>query len=497
VFKSLLLSSLALNLGLLLGRLSGFVREAFVAATYGATGEADIVVLMLSVPDLLVNILVGGALGAVLIPEFSQQPNRSRQLLYQSLLFFGALFVGVAIVLFLQMEWLVTLLAPGFTAIKVEQSAVAIGWVIWLIPLTVLAGGTTAYLQSKNQFAIAALGTLIINGCIILGLFLVYSGYGSLHLVAFFVLVGGALRLLSQLQQTGLVWNPMAGLFPWLLNKVLLIRYIQVMLSSSVLLFFPVVARALASFHGEGGVALFNYATRLIEFPLVIAVTFLATIFFPRLSRSFSTDLKQHRDLIRYGVQVTLALAAVAAISLISLSADYTRLVYSHGSMQESSLIQVERLIVIGLMALPLQGLATFLTATFNARKNTRTPLLINGIGLAFFILSSYHCLFGQGLEAMMWGIVISYGLISIMQLIFLKIEMLNWWSILFDKTFLPGLICGGVLLTYASLWIGDMHFSAWISLLLVGLFSLFSLFVMALFNEELRVEMIAKLRIK
>ena len=201
MIRALLLSSLVINLGLLLGRLSGFAREAFVAATYGTTTQADIVVLMLTVPDLLVNILMGGAMGAMLVPEFSQSPKRASQLLYQSMLFFGMVFAVFAAGLLWQVEILVTLLAPGFSEAQVVQGAIALGWVVWLVPLTVLAGVVTAYLHAQNRFAIAAMGTLLINSSIIAGLLLVYFGYGSLHLVAIFVLLGGLLRLLSQLLQ--------------------------------------------------------------------------------------------------------------------------------------------------------------------------------------------------------------------------------------------------------------------------------------------------------
>jgi len=85
MIKSILLSTIVLNVGLLLGRLSGFVRESIVATTYGTSSQADIVVLMLTVPDLLVNILVGGAMGAVLIPEFNSSSGNAKKLLFQNL----------------------------------------------------------------------------------------------------------------------------------------------------------------------------------------------------------------------------------------------------------------------------------------------------------------------------------------------------------------------------------------------------------------------------
>ena len=58
--------------GILLGRIAGFVRESFIVAHFGASEQADYAVLILTIPDLLINMLVGGAMGAALIPEFKR-----------------------------------------------------------------------------------------------------------------------------------------------------------------------------------------------------------------------------------------------------------------------------------------------------------------------------------------------------------------------------------------------------------------------------------------
>ena len=382
---------------------------------------------------------------------------------------------------------MVGLLAPGFTELQVVQGTAAVGWVIWLVPLTVFSGVITAFHHAQNRFAIPAVGTFIVNCSIITGLLLVYTGYGSLRLVAIFVLIGGLMRLFSQLLQVHPVWNPVAGLFPWRLNKPLLIRYGQAMFSGSMLLLFPVVARALASYGDEGSVALFNYATRLVDFPLAIAVTFLTVVFFPRISNSFSNDPGQHRRLISYGVQITLGLSLVAAATLISLSDEYAKVVYSHGDMPNTSVILVASLTAVGLSALPLQGFSIFLTAVFNARKDTRTPLLLNGTGLIFFLLVSKKEIFGEGLVALMWGMVASYGLICVLQLMFLKIEKLNWRFVLLDKAFCSGVVCAVFISTCSSLWIATTDLAAWLSLLIACFFASLSLVVMALFNKELR----------
>lgn len=494
MLKALLVSSIVLNLGLLLGRLSGFAREMFVANAYGATADADVVVLMLTVPDFLVNILMGGALGAALIPEFTRYPERSRGLLYQAFLLLGAIFLIIACGFYWQSEMLVNLLVPGFSSDQVARASEALRWVIWLIPLTVLAGVVTAYLHSQNRFAVAALGTLIINCSIICGLYLSYSGYGSLYLVALFVLIGGGVRLLSQLVVVKCTFSPIHGLSKIYINRELLVRYGQAMLSGGALLLFPVAARAIGSYYPEGSVALLNYATRLIEFPLAVAVTFVAAILFPRLSKSYNEKSEMHSRLVGYGAQVTLLLSLVAAIMLSLLSDSYAALVYGHGQMSELNVSQVSSLVSIGLLALPFQGLSSFLTTVFNARKDTRTPMVINGAGLIFFLVVASTGLFGNSLESLLLSLVVSYALICVTQVMLLKVEGMSWKSVLFRRSFVLGVSCSSVMLAYATIVVRQNIVSDWLSLVVASICAALSLVIVFAFSEDVRTYVKARI---
>ena len=56
---------------LLLSRVLGLLRESMQAAAFGSTGIGDAVIVMFTLPDLLVGILLSGALSYVLLPAWA------------------------------------------------------------------------------------------------------------------------------------------------------------------------------------------------------------------------------------------------------------------------------------------------------------------------------------------------------------------------------------------------------------------------------------------
>lgn len=496
MLRAILLSSIVLNIGLLLGRFSGFIREALVAASFGATFEADIVVLMLTVPDLMVSLLMGGAMGAILIPAFSQNPEIARKLLYQSAMIFLLLFCIVTAGIYWQVQALVTLLVPGFDSDQIEEAVNVVRIVLWLIPLTVLAGTTTAYLHYQNRFITPSLGTLIVNCTIIVGLYLVFIEQGSIETLAAFVLMGGFLRFASQVIVIRPGYSPVKSFRPFLLRQPMIVQYGQAMLSGSLLFMFPVVARAFASLEGPGNVAILNYSVRLVEFPLAVGVSFLTVVLFPKLSESFNSNQRQHRQYIKYGIQATLALSLLATITLILLVDEYSLFVFGYGEMSKTNVENIAMLISVGLLVLPLQGLSVYITAIFYSRANTRTPMLINGFGLLFFVGALNLGLFGSGLLAIMWGLVAGFAIICALQLITLKIENLNWASIYWDKPFLLGGICAIGFSILFNQWIVGLQLFLWLKLLMGLGGALFCLLVIALFYPEIRAVLKSRLGI-
>lgn len=450
MLKSILLSSLVLNLGLLLGRLSGFLRESFLAANFGVGVEADIAVLMLSLPDLLVNILVGGALAAALIPEFNRRADLQQPLLGQALLVMSVLFGVLSLLLNVFVGPFMSVFAPGFGALASNLAIGPMGVVLWLIPLTVLAGVYTAFLQAQDHFAVPALGTLMINLVIVLGL--VGIGFWSpaepLTMLALVVLLGGVLRLLA-FAVTG--WRvsgwPVFAMQPWLISRDLLKKFLQVASAGSLLLCFPVVIRAFASYSGEGAVAQVSYALKLVELPLALTVTFLGVVLFPRLSRAYESGSEQFGVLVLWGLRITLLLALVAVAAMLPIAGALVDMVYGYGKMESASLDVISGYFAIAVFYIPFMGLATFITACLNAQRDMFTPLWVNGLGFVGLMVAMLLLPKGQVVWQLM-ALVSAYGLIGVLGLVVLLVKMPDLVGRLFA---LPSILLAVVLVGIVS----------------------------------------------
>lgn len=425
--RTIVKAGLLISAGIFAGRVAGFVRESVIAANFGVSESADIAVLMLTVPDLIVNILIGGALSVALIPEFKRLGVVKRGSLFlQTSALVGGIFTVVAAVLVSIAGPLVQLVAPGFSPALTAAAAEHMRVVLWVIPLSTLAGVSAAYLHAHERFAVVSLGTLVFNLTVIAGLVL-FVGIGepgvALEALAGFILLGASIRWFSQLVSLPRLILSWRCFRLKLISRTLLVRYLQALMAGSLLLFLPFVARALASYYGTGSLALFNYASKLIEFPLGVSITVISILLFPRLSQHFAKKetLAEGQKVLREGVAVVLLLALSIMISMIAFRASLTQLAFGSGRMYAPALEQISTLVAIGLLSLPAQGISSVLVAAFNAQNNTRTPLCINAAGLVSFVVFGVVGFRFLGLEGIMIALAVNYYAIMLVQVMVLK----------------------------------------------------------------------------
>ena len=172
-----------LAIALLAGRASGLAREVLLAATFGVSLQADVAVLLLTVPDLLVNILLAGGLSAALVPRLRGKSDQAAgQLFRRTGGWVVAAFSLIGVIVVAAPEALFAILAPGLPGPTRIVAGTAILMVALSIPLTALSGVSTAYLNAKDKFFVAGTGTLIFNLVVISSLLFLPAVNGLLGL---------------------------------------------------------------------------------------------------------------------------------------------------------------------------------------------------------------------------------------------------------------------------------------------------------------------------
>lgn len=90
------------------------LREVQLAVSFGVSADADIAVLLLTLPDLLINLLLSGGLSAVLVPRFRALSSDQAYVLFRrALLTATSAFVLIAILILAWPKLIFSLLAPG------------------------------------------------------------------------------------------------------------------------------------------------------------------------------------------------------------------------------------------------------------------------------------------------------------------------------------------------------------------------------------------------
>ncbi|WP_255263369.1 murein biosynthesis integral membrane protein MurJ [Pseudomonas aegrilactucae] len=355
------------------GRLAGFGREVLLASSLGLSEQADIAIVLLTVPDLLVNLLLSGGIGVALVPAMrAATPAQAAALFRQASLALGAIFAVLGLWFALLPSMWLWLFAPGL-----EGAARWLdGWMIYAIaaaiPLAALSGVSTAALNAHERFFVAGCGTLFFNLCVIVALLVAMMwAQGYLALLCMGILAGALLRWLSQ-------WVALRASAPRgggthqgaLLDRRLVRGFVAGLASASLLILVPVALRAGASCLGKGELAAFNYAIKLVELPLGILITTLATVAFPRLSQAHQqNDTRAFDALLRSSLQRSFVLSIAVVLCGWPFVDAVVAVLFGSGGVSSDGQAHISTLTQIALLSVPCVGICSLACAALNARR--------------------------------------------------------------------------------------------------------------------------------
>lgn len=426
----LLRSGMLLGLALMAGRLAGFARELVLASSFGLSMQADVAIVLLTLPDLLVNLLLSGGLSVALVPALRSAGTRQASALFtQVSLVVLALFGAMALLLLIAPSLWLKPLAPGVVLPEGMRS----GW-IWVLvaiamPLTALSGVSSAALNAQDRFFVAGCGTLIFNICVIAALWLspkeIQAQTIGLLSLCIGLVVGAVLRWLSQLIALRTDFLRLLSWQPWVLDRGLLRSFWAGLAAASLLILVPVLIRACASLLGEGKLAAFNYAIKLVELPLGILITTLATVAFPRLSELYAkADHKSFEVLLGSSLQRSLLLSMVVVLCGWQFVDALIAILFVSAGLGMEAQILLHDLTRIALLSVPWIGLSALLAAALNARQEPSVVLRCTVQALLVLPLICLPGVLAHSAKGLMWALPVVHGLLVLLLMRALRIQL-------------------------------------------------------------------------
>jgi len=381
-----------------LSRATGLLREIILSDRFGTSAAYDAYLAAFRVPDMLFQLVAGGALGSAFLPIFAglwlKEDKRAAWLLFSRVLNLVVLaLVSLAALAIVFAEPLVRyLLAPGFSP---EQALVTAELMRVMLFGTVIFGASGLVMGALNatqHFVTPAAAPVLYNLAIIAAAYWLGPTLGVYGL-ALGVVAGAVAHLLVQvpaLLRRGVRYTPsFAATDP-------AVRQVAKLMGPRVLgLFFVqmhfVVNTILASGLGAGSLSALNYAWLLMLLPQGIIAQAIATVAFPTFSAQAAAG---QFDLLRRTFERTLRvvffLVAPAALALLVLRRPTISILFEHGAFDTESMILVAYGLQFYLLGLIAHSLLEIVVRGFYALQNTWIPVTVGIAAMAANVALSF-----------------------------------------------------------------------------------------------------------
>lgn len=375
-----------LMVAMLISRVLGFIREAVLAYSFGATWQTDAFLAAFTIPDLLYDLLVGGVLSSAFMPVFAsylatEKEEEAWEVASTMMNLITLIMIAGIAVAMVFAEPLVKLVAYKFTGETLDLSVRLMRIMFPAFIILALNGLIMGILHSYKHFTAPAIGTIAYNLSIILfGLLLSDPDRFGIMGFAFGVVAGHLINFIIQypaLRKKGLKYRFVLNLRHPGVKKMMLLM-VPSMLGLAASRINGIVNQNFASGINEGSITALRLAYRLMWLPLGVFAGSIAVAIFPTMTdQAARKEMDAFKRTISMGIRAIFLIIIPASVGLAVLSVPIVRLLFEHGEFTAYSTRITAYAVVAYCVGLFAHSAVWVVTRAFYALQDTMRPLLV------------------------------------------------------------------------------------------------------------------------
>ena len=386
-------------LAFILSNVVGLVRQILISRAFGTGDSYDAFVAASRYPDLIFNLIAGGALASSFIPVFTgflEKENRASAWKLASAVVNLVILVLTAISILsaiFSVQVIQYILAPDFNPAK-QQLAASLLRILLIAPTIFgVSGIVMGALNAHQKFLLPALASTMLWVGYIFGLIFFVPSMG-IYGLAWGAVLGAFLHIGIQLPQLLRLpewhFNFSLGLDDAAVREVLLLMGPRLLGVAVVQINF-LINTIIASGQPAGSVSSLTYAFQIMTMPEVAIAQAIAIAALPTFSAQVARgELGEMRHSLASTLRGVLLLSFPATLGLILLRYPVIELLFQRGQFNAQSTDMVAWALLWYTAGLVGHSVVEILSRAFYALHDTRTPVIVGTIAMSLNIVFSF-----------------------------------------------------------------------------------------------------------
>ena len=391
-----------------ISRISGYIRDVFIAAFLGAGIFSDVFLIAFKLPNLFRRITAEGALTSSFLPIYAKlrtQNGDEIAIKYFKKIVYNVTLLLIFLMIFFQilMPFVVYILAPGFVKNnEITNQIISLTRItMFFMPLISAVALLGVATNVSGRFWILSFTPVILNSCIILSCFFITDFWAIKSLpVGIATVIGGVLQLIFMIAMI----KKYKILIPKKIKERVVSKDNKSVINSSIKQtwrrFLPaafgggilqinlLVDTILGSLIGFGAVSYLYFADRISQLPLGIIGVALSTTLLTSLSKANAKkDIKQFSKELIISLKIGLFFSIPSAFVFIFYNDLLITVLFERGEFNFYETRQTSLALSAYSFGIPAFIMIKSCQPAFLATGNTKTPMYI---GLFLLILNIF-----------------------------------------------------------------------------------------------------------